>query len=113
MIKLPAAVFAVTLLTSPSPGVTQALFYEGNFLHKKCQSVNDVDVVVCLAYVTGVVDTLTMTENRYVCVPPKSVTGGQLRDIVTKWLEDNPADRHLNASALVMLALTEAFPCTE
>jgi hypothetical protein len=42
---------------------------------------------------------------------PISVTDAQLSDIVRLWLERHPEQRHYAASALVVQALVEAFPC--
>jgi hypothetical protein len=40
-----------------------------------------------------------------------SVTTGQLKDIAVKYLQANPAERHVSAFNLVSFALREAFPC--
>ena len=42
---------------------------------------------------------------------PGNVTRRQLMDVVTKYLRDNPAQRHLPAPGLVVSALEAAFPC--
>ena len=116
MIKLPAAALAVTLMMASAPGSTQAAtaFVQGNFLHKVCQEAKvDPQESNCLTYVLGVADALAATQYSEVCIPSNSVSGGQLKDVVPKWLEDYPAQRHNPAVTLVGRALTEAFPCTE
>jgi hypothetical protein len=67
-----------------------------------------------MTYVQGVADAFALLKtlrNRIeVCLPDK-VTKQQLGDVVRKYLQDHPADRHTAASSLVLLALGEAFPC--
>jgi len=46
----------------------------------------------------------------YYCIPG-SVSQGQLRDIVVKFLEGDPAHRHMDAGTLIAVALKQAFPC--
>jgi len=45
-----------------------------------------------------------------VCMPPE-VERGQMIDVVIKYLDNNPAERHGPARMLTWLALLEAFPC--
>lgn len=42
---------------------------------------------------------------------PNSATRPQLVDVVSKFLRDNPAERHNEAQGLVVRALATAFPC--
>ncbi|OGA05844.1 MAG: hypothetical protein A2W68_08690 [Betaproteobacteria bacterium RIFCSPLOWO2_02_64_14] len=42
---------------------------------------------------------------------PHYATRQQLADVVTKYLRDNPAERHQPAQFLVLEALATAFPC--
>lgn len=44
------------------------------------------------------------------CLSPDA-TLGQFRDIVMKFLRDNPASRHDSARFLVQMAMRDAFPC--
>lgn len=80
-----------------------------------------------LAYVTGVVDasSLLITVSRQhakniktpdaapddFCVPNQGATYSQFAEIVTLWLEANPALRQQSAALSVLVALKEAFPC--
>jgi hypothetical protein len=43
--------------------------------------------------------------------PPKGLTLGQMRDIVMKYLRDNPSTRHQRAEVLVNNAIIAAYPC--
>ena len=44
---------------------------------------------------------------------PAGVSGLQLRKVVNKYLNENPANLHHGAAALVYGALDEAFPCPD
>jgi hypothetical protein len=44
---------------------------------------------------------------------PANVTSQQITDIVCKWLEDNPGNRHYTARGAVFSALGDPFPCLE
>lgn len=62
----------------------------------------------CLNYVLGVADTLGATRNA--CLPP-DVTEDTIREIVIKYLRDNPESRHVGAASQVGISLMAAFPC--
>lgn len=42
---------------------------------------------------------------------PKDVTLSQTTDVMCKYLAENPANRHLSAGMLTLMAFTEAWPC--
>jgi len=46
----------------------------------------------------------------YFCPPPGSIQG-QGYDVVKKYLEDHPENRHESAAVLAMDALRQSFPC--
>jgi hypothetical protein len=66
-------------------------------------------------YIIGVVDTrnrLPWGEFGGICFEtPENATAGQVADVVRQFLERRPSVRHLGASFLVAVALSEAFPC--
>ena len=66
-----------------------------------------------MGYVEGVADTLAADE--YLTGWNACLVGGltdvQLRDVVVKFLEGHPEERHFAAAALVAQALAKAFPC--
>ena len=61
-----------------------------------------------VGYVRGVADTLRVSGA--VCVPER-VSVGQLGMVVQKFLRDNPAQLHRDATVLTIKALMENFPC--
>ena len=44
------------------------------------------------------------------CVPPH-VENSQIKDVVIRYLRDNPTSRHESARGLMQQAMAEAFPC--
>ena len=86
-------------------------FYSGNDLFGYCAGeVRNSDH--CLGYTTGIVDALASGSifGWKACVP-EQVSAAQVRDIVVKYLQDNPQDRHYSAAAIAAKALSIAFPC--
>jgi hypothetical protein len=89
-----------------APVVSHAAFMNGNTLLSRMNG-DQTDRIVAIGYVMGVSDA---TETILHC-SGQSVTSGQTRDVVKKWLEKNPEMRDLAANYLVIQALSEAFPC--
>ena len=81
-------------------------------LHEWCQQ----EPARAFYYVAGVMDALMMSADRSnlrVCLPARSTTLEQARDVVCKYLSDNPAKRHFNLASSVWVAQSEAWPCTK
>lgn len=116
-------------------GFATASFAEqisGNELLETCTSDNQVLTGFCIGYVIGysegapwgvaLADASVRGEmggpdvNNMVgtvtgsCVPADA-TNGQLKDVVTKYLQENPASRHESARTLIWRAYAAAFPC--
>lgn len=100
---------AMLLPTQTTNGATVLASVHGNDLFPNCT----IEEPACLAYVTGVADTLEMVAPHLtnICRPPGS-TMAQVFDIAMNWLEENPKERHRPAAKLVGLALAEAWPCS-
>jgi hypothetical protein len=66
----------------------------------------------CDAYLSGVADSIEAQgrAKAEACIPT-AVTGTQLRDVVIKYMRDNPQTRQMHAGALTMKAFSAAFPC--
>lgn len=101
------------------PATSFAGFEDGNGLLARCTTTEANDLYFqnssnCLAYIAAISDaqdTLVGWGNMEpkFCLP-EGVTRGQLKKIVVKDLNENPADLHLNAGSLVINALYSAFP---
>jgi len=65
-----------------------------------------------LGYITGVADVGNgnSIDGFKFCIPAHA-TQGQLSDIVSKWLAQNPEKRHHLASSLIASVFQESFPC--
>ncbi len=105
-----AALAAVLALAGMPAG---AFMIDGNKLYDACTGKETYDRTFCLGYVSGVHDTLdgftADTGGKY-CVP-RTVSSGQLADLITKFLRDNPGRRRLAAARIVGEAITRTFPC--
>ena len=87
----------------------------GNDLLRFCRSDADAaEQSFCLGYLHGVVDgamAVRVNEGQTQFFEiPAGVHILQIRDVVVKFLKENPKDRHLAAVALVFKALKKAFP---
>jgi hypothetical protein len=91
------------------PMLAHAGFFTGNQLLQRMNSSEPIESSVALGFVLGIHDSF---EGEVVCTGAQ-VTSGQLRDVVKKYLEANPAQRDLSAGALAMVALAIAFPCPD
>ncbi len=87
----------------------------GNVLHEWCSGETVWHQRMCAGFVSGIADSMVNAPvwEWSTCFPPfpNTVTRGQLTDIVKRWLEQHPENRHLGAAGLVTAALSEAFPC--
>ena len=82
-------------------------YVSADTLHDWCQQ----QPARALYYVAGVLDALMLNKsNAPVCIPAEA-TLAQARDVVCKYLRDNPAKRHYNTASSLWLAQSEAWPC--
>lgn len=89
-------------------GSAHAQFYSGNDLLEKLDNNSSVvQRMFALGYVAGVLDTVIGVQ---VC-PPDQVQIGQAKDVVHRWLQNNPDKRQFSASSIVIFALKQSWPC--
>ena len=88
-------------------GSAHAEFWDGN---KMLDRMNGgiAEQMQALGYVMGISD---MGQGTLHC-PPPNATAGQMEDIVKRYLNNNPAVRHLSADTIVNRALALVFPCS-
>jgi hypothetical protein len=89
--------------------------YSGNDLLRDCSDRNDVSPFsFCLGYINGIRDGVVFASVGLGAKPSFEISEkaelGQLKDVVTKYLNEHPEDRHLHAAVLVESALVKAFP---
>lgn len=62
-------------------------------------------------YVAGVIETSTLLQGDINICMPANVTIKQGIDVVKKYLQNTPEERHLGGSILIYSALLKAWPC--
>lgn len=97
---------ALSILAPASP--TRAGFDTGNELYQFCTSKSNFDEGMCLGLVSGYYEGMLAG---YDCQISPKVTRGQMRDIVLKFLRENPQERHHPGSLLAARAYFVAFSC--
>lgn len=123
--------FVFALAWALVPGAASAENLSGNELLSVCEAKDDsAQLGYCLGYVQGAIegmkwgisvplfasgeeaDQVDKAGNAILgfCLPT-DVTLGQNRDVIVKFLTDNPAERHNSARTLIQDALKQAFPC--
>ena len=97
----------------------QTGFITGSTLLEYCSVLeSQPDGLACFGYVMGISDlhddiVASGVLTRMYCMPSgeTGVRVGQLVLVVEKYLHEHPEELHTAASALVMTAFAEAFPC--
>jgi hypothetical protein len=89
--------------------------YSGNDLLRDCSDRNNVpSFSFCLGYINGLRDGVVFASLGPGAKPPFEISDrvelGQLKDVVVKYLNEHPEERHLHAAVLVESALAKAFP---
>jgi Rap1a immunity proteins len=107
--RLAISISVATFLISST---AQADFRSGNDLLRECEAKGTSGYSLCLGYIMGVDDTM-----RHIPIygfsecSSSEVTAGQIKDIVVQYLYNHPATRHTSASGIVVMAISESFPC--
>jgi hypothetical protein len=105
MKRLIAAAFLVF------PGIAQAAYFDtGNDLWNVCTDKAPGHDYLCIGMSTAYFD--MMLAAGYQCAAP-AADRGQVRDVILKYLSDNPAMRGTPASELAITSLTTAFQCAK
>jgi len=115
MFRLALAGLFLLIANSAQASDRGVYFYTGNQLYQACTSGNQAEKGVRYGYAVAVVDRFALDNSGAgECVRasiPEGVTQGQIKDIVIKYLNDNPEKRNWMASVLVVNAIIAAFPC--
>lgn len=88
---------------------SEAYFDSGNALYATCQGTQDFKVASCMATIIGHYD--MMMALGYRCGDDSKKTKQQLRDVVVKYMQDNPAERSGTAAEQSFIAVFRAFNC--
>ena len=118
--RLIVMIFIIVGVMSAIPKNAKAM--SGNQLLNFCEGLNDrshpkyasTETGLCAGYIGGVVDgyqsAFDSKSNRTFCRPVQ-VTNGQIQMIAIKYLKNNPQRLHDYAPFLILMAMSEAFPC--
>jgi hypothetical protein len=99
------AVGFLTVAAVISPSSAQGT---GDEWLKRCSD----DDFACATYLAGVNDLHNLPEvPKMYCIGKSGATVVQMRQVVLKYLRDNPNKTHLSFISLVLDAMREAFPC--
>jgi hypothetical protein len=108
-----AVVLSVMLQGSGAPKQDTISDFNGNDLLRYCSSHQPFELNFCTGYIEGVRDGLMFAAVSLKSEPffavPNEAKMEQLKDIVVKYLRDNPETRHKPAGMLTFIALKQAF----
>lgn len=99
----------------PLASPAHAYFLDGDELMNHCsiQVADDrFDPAICVTYIMGAYDAFMfqrLVRNLPRCTPT-TLTAGQLRTVVVEYLQANPDNRAMDASALVWNAIIAEWP---
>jgi hypothetical protein len=94
------------LMCSSAHAQPSSILYTGQDLYTRMAS----SPALASGYVAGVADALAGVT---VCIPPNTVTLGQMVDMVKQSLERVPSERHLAADVYVQVTLSNRWPCAK
>lgn len=102
----------------------------GTTLQERCRTINQDhesltqrqqnDLISCLGYIRGTLDTIETWRNieprtadvmvRNTCVP-NEVSAGQAAKIIIKYLDAHPENLHFDGPVIITLIMRETYPC--
>jgi hypothetical protein len=97
------------------PTAARAAETTGNELWSLCTSKGATENSLCFGYVTAIAEAIGQPTGVYgwrACFP-EQVTRKQVVDVVTRYLDQHPEERHLTAGSLIANALAKAFRCKQ
>lgn len=97
-------ILAAWCVALPSVAQPSSIMYSGQDLLNRMTS----SPALASGYVAGVADSQAGVT---ICIPPHTVTLGQMVDMVKQSLERVPSERHLPADAFVQVTLSNRWPC--
>ena len=97
-------ILAACCVALPSVAQPSSMLYSGQELLNRLST----DRLSAMAYIAGVADSQSGVT---ICIPPNTVTLGQMSDMVKQSLERVPSERHLSADVFVTVTLGNRWPC--
>lgn len=99
-----AALILAALLSTNVQAQQSSILITGQELHTRLTS----NLMWAYGYISGVVDSQSGVT---ICIPPNTVTLGQMADMVKQSLDRVPSERHLSADVYVTVTLGNRWPC--
>ncbi len=97
-------VMALALMAHPAHS------FNGNQWLENSRSESEMSKIAAFAYLSGTLKTLTLSGMGNACPEvPVGVNTEQAQEIIIKWLEDNPENRHFEMPIIAWAALGEAY----
>jgi hypothetical protein len=112
--RITSVVVACFLILSTVQAAAANDWYSGNELLSACESKEAVGSGVCLGYIQGVHSTTMLNPlpgSKFKFCTPEGMVAEHLKDVVVEYLRNNPSSLHYAAVSLVIMAVSEAFPC--
>lgn len=116
MLTIDRIAFAAALIAVAVPTSAQRSDQDtGNDLLARCEGdLMSVTGGSCMGQVIGAMNAIGFAQALggpdLICRPART-TNGQAIDVVRKWLRENPGRRHLESTVVIVLALSETWPC--
>ncbi len=104
-----ALVFVSLLAATTVSAQPHSQYLSGQELYLRMTGT-DMQMMMAYGYVAGVHDSRAGVT---ICIPPNTVTLGQMSDMVKQTLERVPSERHLAADAYVEATLSKRWPCAK
>jgi Rap1a immunity proteins len=114
MLKYLTILVALLALTAAN-AAEENLAIDGKKFMDLCNTTDQKMLAVCASFTLGVSDTLAVWRALHpstarVCVP-NAVQLNQMIDVGLDYVQRFPAERHLSAARLLLVAFTDAWPC--
>jgi hypothetical protein len=94
------------LLCTGAQAQRSSILFTGQELYTRLTSMP----VWAYGYIAGVADSQSGVT---ICIPPGTVTMGQMGDMIKQTLEKVPGERHLQADIFVEATLSNRWPCAK
>jgi hypothetical protein len=95
--------------TSASHSQPETQMVMGNELLRWCADGSAAGAAACVSYIMGISDAVTHPD-AISC--PGNATRAQRREVVVRYMTEQPGNLDLPAGVLVTTALQQAFPCS-
>jgi hypothetical protein len=104
------------LLLLAGPAHAQESLFTGNGYLKACTADDPVSRAVCMQYTLGMGNMLLSLQlsglTRALECSPGESTGRQKKDLLVKYLQDNPQVRHFPTPQIYLAVLEQVWPCS-